>query len=223
MALSQHAAASQEAQAGRRLAEALERVDSPGGLVLAVVDSLGVPPEVAEWALDEALDELDENLLSFGLAAGGAAAASAARRAAHNDPMFSDKWKRRTRLHDLKVRGRKKADREGRKLARSGKPPRDEAGAGKILKRYGRFKRHMAVKGAVSRASELAGRVSSAAKRGMKMVFGKWQKLKAKRQAESWRELGHELRRMESYASPFPEIRARRIEEVRALLEKRRA
>ena len=75
---------------------------------------------------------------------------------------------------------------------------------GKKTDRYGWFKSQMRKHG----VQKLAGKISSAAKRGMKMVFGKWQKVEAA-------EMRRELRRLESTSSPFPEARERRIEELR--------
>jgi len=75
---------------------------------------------------------------------------------------------------------------------------------GKKTDRYGWFKSQMRKHG----VQKLAGKISSAAKRGMKMVFGKWQKVEAA-------EMRRELRRLESTSSPFPEARERRMEQLR--------
>jgi hypothetical protein len=192
------------------LAEALARVNAPGELVPFVAEALGVPESVAEYAIDEALCEpgesagLQENLMAMAVI--HQLAKSAAKRPA--DSALSDRsWKSRTKYNDLerKHKNARKAA-SGRSLSFVGKGSEGEAK--KVLSRYDRFKRHMGVKHVAGKARELAGKISSAAKRGMKMVFGKWQKVEAA-------EMRRELRRLESTPSPFPEARERRVEQLR--------
>ena len=193
------------------LTEALARVSAPGELVQAVSEALGVSEEIAERALDEVLDE---NLLGMALAS--KAIGNVARSSRDEvDPFvgiareISDtrKGNRYTKLRKRTNQGL--AKKRGREI--SGRPLRaidfNRDRKKKVIGRYDRFKKHMQKQG----VKKLAGKIVSAAKRGMKMVFGKWQKVEAI-------EMRRELDRLESTPSLFPEAREQRIGQLRKAL-----